>query len=216
MKKRFFVLFWAFLLFFAALGPAQPDEAAKALEMVKRAYRSLGSLEARFIQTDERPEMGVTVQEEGVLFFTPPDRMKWEYGGKRPHTVGLNGSKVWIYTPSREQAVVQDITSEEMRRGAATFLGGLEEIEEDFTIQSRPTVAGEPIPLEMFPVGEDFPYDRLSVLVQPESGLIERISIFHKLGNITTIAFQDIRTGVSLPADFFEMDFPEGTEIIEP
>lgn len=216
MKKTVSILFWVLLLFFPSPGPAQSDEAAQALEMVRKAYRSLGSLEAGFIQTDERPEIGVTVQEEGVLFFSPPDRMKWEYGGKRPHTVGLNGSKVWIYTPSREQAVVRDITSEEMRRGAATFMGGLDGIEEDFTIQSRPTPSGEPIPLEMLPVGEDFPYDRLSILVRPESGLIERISIFHKMGNITTIVFKDVRTGVSLPADFYEMDFPEGTEIIEP
>ena len=216
MKGLVSLLVCLLLLFSPAAGYTQADEAARALELVRKAYSSLGGMKARFIQTDERPGVGVTVREEGVLFFRPPDRMRWDYKGKRPHTVVLDGSRVWIHTPSRSQVVVRDITPDEMRKGAATFLGGLEGIEEDFTVQSRPTSADEAIPLEMFPVSGDFPYDQLSVLVSPESGLIERISIHHKLGNITTITFQEIETGVNLKDKLFEPDFPEGTEVIEP
>lgn len=205
-----------FLFLSPSTSPAEPDEAAAALELVREAYRSLTGLEARFVQTDERPGMGVTVREEGVLYFRPPDRMRWDYGGKRPHSVVLDGSRVWIHTPSRNQVVVREISPDEMRKGAATFLGGLEGIEKDFTIQSRKTSPGESIPLDLFPIADDFPYDLLSVLVSPGSGLIERISIRHKLGNLTTITFQDARTGVPVPDRLFEMDFPKGTEIIKP
>jgi len=216
MKVIVSFLFCFLLLFSPAAGLAGTDEAAQALELVRKAYRSLTGLKAHFVQTDERPGVGVTIREEGVLFFQPPDRMRWDYRGKRPHTVVLDGSRVWIHTPSRNQVVVRDITPDEMRKGAATFLGGLEGIEADFTVQSRPTSGEEAIPLEMFPLGEDFPYDKLSVLVSPESGLIERISIHHKLGNITTITFQDMQTGVNLKEKLFKLDIPEGTEVIEP
>ena len=95
------------------------------------------------------------------------------------------------------------------------FLGGLEGIEEDFTVQSRNTPEGEAIPLDLFPIQET-PYDKISILVSPENGLVERISIHHKLGNVTTIAFHDIRTGMELDDHLFEWDIPEGTEVIEP
>ena len=216
MKAAASLFAFLFLLFSPAQGFAEPDEAARALELARKAYESLTGLKARFTQTDERPGVGVTVSEDGVLYFKPPDRMRWEYGGKRPHTVVLDGSRVWIHTPSRNQVILREITPDEMRKGAATFLGGLDGIEEDFTLQSRPTPPGDAVPLEMFPIGEDFPYERLSVLISPGSGLIERISVFHKLGNITTITFHDIRTGVSVPEGLFALDVPKGTEVIEP
>ena len=67
-----------------------------------------------------------------------------------------------------------------------------------------------------FPLEENLPYDKISILVAPDSGLVKRISIHHKLGNVTTITFQGMKTGVKLKDELFEWDIPEGTEVIEP
>jgi outer membrane lipoprotein carrier protein len=207
--------FLALCLFFPGRATAV-DETGKALELVREAYASLTGLTARFVQTDERPGIGVTSREEGALSFSPPDRMRWDYEGKRPHAVVINGTRLWIYTPSRHQVIVTVMTPEEMRKGATTFLGGLADIEKDFTVQSRPTGPKEEIPLDLFPLDQNVPYDKISVLVSPDSGLISRISIHHKLGNITTITFHDIKTGIQLDDQLFEWNIPEGTEVIEP
>jgi len=192
------------------------DEADRALALVRETYASLKGIKADFVQTEERPGVGVSVMEEGVFSFSPPDRMLWEYGGKRPHSVVINSSKVWIHTPSRKQIIVRELTLQEMRRGAATFLSGLDGIEEDFTVQSRRTDPGESIPLDLFPLEDNLPYDKISILVTSASGLIERIAIHHKMGNVTTITFQGIKTGVKLKDELFEWKVPEGTEVIEP
>lgn len=192
------------------------DEAEKALALVRKTYSTLEGLTAGFVQTEERPGVGVSVREEGVLSFSPPDRMLWNYRGKRPHSVVINRAKVWIYTPSRKQVIVRKLTPQEMRRGAATFLTGLDGIEKDFTVQSRATGPGESIPLDMFPIEDNLPYDKISILVAHDSGLVERISIHHKLGNVTTITFQGIKIGVKLDDKLFEWNIPEGTEVIEP
>lgn len=192
------------------------DEADRALALVRETYASLTGLKAEFVQTEERPGVGVSVREEGSLSFKPLDRMRWDYGGKRPHAVFINGSKVWIHTPSRKQVIVRELTPQEMRRGAATFLSGLDGIEEDFTVQSRPTSSGESIPLDLFPMVDNLPYDKISILVASDSGLIERIAIYHKLGNVTTITFLGIETGVKLDDKLFEWNIPEGTKVIEP
>lgn len=203
------------LILFPKNGSCE-DEAQRALALVRKTYASLHSLRADFVQTEERPGVGVSVREEGVLYFRPPDRMRWDYKGKRPHTVFINRSRVWIYTPARKQAVVRNLTAQEMRRGAATFLTGLDGIEEDFTVQSRPTPEGQSIPLDLFPLEDNLPYDKISISVAPDSGLIERIAIHHKLGNVTTITFSGIKTGVKLDDGLFEWNLPEGTEVIEP
>jgi outer membrane lipoprotein carrier protein len=192
------------------------DEADRALTLVRKTYASLTGLKADFVQTEERPGVGVSVREEGVLSFRPPDHMRWDYGGKRPHTVVINSTKVWIHTPSRKQIIVRELTLKEMRKGAATFLSGLDGIEEDFTVQSRATGPGESIPLDLFPLEDNLPYDKISILVNQESGLVERIAIYHKLGNVTTITFHGIKTGMNLSDDLFKWNIPEGTEVIEP
>lgn len=214
MKRTVVLCLSLSFLLFPLMSSAQ-KETEKALALVRESYASLTGLKARFVQTDERPEVGVTVREEGEISFHPPDRMRWDYEGERPHVFILNGRKVWMHTPSRNQVVVREMTPDEMRRGAATFLGGLEGIEDDFTIQSRKIPEGESIPLDLFPILEA-PYEKISILVSPENGLVERISIHHKLGNVTTITFHQIKTGVKLADKLFEWDIPEGTEIIEP
>lgn len=214
--KKYAALFMGLLLLAIPGSATAEDEAERALELVREAYASMNSLSARFIQTDERPGVGITSHEKGDLSFRPPDLMRWDYEGKRPHTVVINGHRIWIYTPSRNQVVVTEMTPEQMRKGATTFLGGLSGIEDDFTVQSRSTGPGGNIPLDLFPNDQNVPYDKISVLVMPESGLIGRISIHHKLGNVTTITFQGIRTGVKLSDNLFKWDIPEGTEVIEP
>jgi outer membrane lipoprotein-sorting protein len=205
----------ASLIAIPVLGICQ-DEADRALALVRKTYVSLEGLKADFVQTEERPGVGVSVREEGVLSFSPPDRMRWDYSGKRPHAVIINSSKVWIHRPSRKQIIVREMTTQEMRRGVATFLSGLDGIEEDFTVQSRTTGPGESIPLDLFPLEDNLPYDKISILVASDSGLVERIAIHHKLGNVTTITFQGIETGVKLEDQLFEWNVPEGTEVIEP
>ncbi len=201
---------FAILLLFPTPGSCD-DEADRALALVRSTYDSLTGLTAAFVQTEERPGVGVTVQEEGDLSFAPPDRMRWDYRGKRPHQVVLNGSRVWIYTPSRKQIILRQMTSEELRRGAATFLGGLEGVERDFTVQSRRTDPGQSIPLDLFPIEDNLPYDKISLLVAPDSGLVERISIHHKLGNVTTITFHGFKSGMKLSDDLFKWVVPDGT-----
>lgn len=210
-----FLVVVVWLVVFPSSGSCE-DEADRALALVRSAYGSMVGLKADFVQTEERPGVGVSVREEGVLSFSPPDRMRWDYGGKRPHAVVINSSKVWIHTPSRKQIIVRELTPQEMRRGAATFLSGLDGIEEDFTVQSRATGPGESIPLDLFPLEDNLPYDKISILVASDSGLVERIAIHHKLGNITTITFHDIKTGMQLEDKLFEWNVPEGTDVIEP
>jgi outer membrane lipoprotein carrier protein len=192
------------------------DEADRALALVRKTYNSLTGLTAAFVQTEERPGVGVTAREEGDLSFAPPDRMRWDYGGERPHHVVINASRVWIHTPSRKQIILKQVAPEDMRKGAATFLGGLDGVEKDFTVQSRPVGPGQSIPLDLFPLEDNLPYNKISLLVTPDSGLIERISIHHKLGNVTTITFHDFITNVKLNDELFEWKVPDDTEVIEP
>jgi len=215
LDKLFAVFVVACLIAFPSPGLCQ-DEADRALALTRKTYAALVGLQADFVQTEERPGVGVSITEEGVLSFSPPDRMRWDYGGKRPHSVVINNSRVWIHTPSRKQIIVRELTPKEMRRGAATFLSGLDGIEEDFTVQSRVTALGESIPLDLFPLEDNLPYDKISILVASDSGLVERIAIHHKLGNVTTITFHGIETGVKQQDKLFEWDVPEGTEVIEP
>jgi outer membrane lipoprotein-sorting protein len=213
-----FILHILFLLVFTIPATAQdaPDDAVSAMDLVHRTYKRLTTIKAHFVQTEERPGVGISNREEGTLSFLLPEKMRWDYLGSKPHKVVIDGNLVWIYMPTRRQVVKREMTREEMRQGAATFLGGLDGLEDEFTVQSGNTRPGGRYSLDLFPVSERTPYDRIGILVAPDTGVIERISIHHRIGNITTITFSEIETNVPLPKELFQWDVPAGTEVIEP
>jgi outer membrane lipoprotein-sorting protein len=215
MTRTLIVL--ASLLCASSLSAADiKDEASQAMALVRRTYSTLKTIRAPFIQTEERPGVGISLQEEGTLSFLLPDMMRWDYEGEKPHRVVINGNLVWIYAPSRKQVVRREMTPEEMRQGAATFLRGLEDLERDFTIRSTGDGSGKRYHLDLYPISEMTPYERIGVAVSRETGIIERLSIHHRIGNLTTIVFSDIETDVKLSEDLFAWDVPVGVEIIEP
>jgi outer membrane lipoprotein-sorting protein len=189
-------------------------EAATILNRVREAYRMVGSLTAKFIQTETRTGVSRTDIVAGTLSFRPPDKMLWDYQGKPPHRFVVNGDLVWIHTPARKQVVKKKMTLEEMRTGGATFLRGLEGVEQQFDLASRGTDSAGRALLQLIPRGET-PYERIEVTVN-QLGLLDAIRIRHKIGNVTTIAFTDIKTGVDLPGRLFAFDVPDGTEVVEP
>ncbi len=189
-------------------------QAAATLNRVREAYRLVGGITARFIQTETRTGVARTTIESGILSFRPPDKMLWDYQGKTPHRFVVNGDLVWIYTPARKQVVKKKMTLSEMRTGGATFLRGLEGVEQQFDLASAGTDSAGRSLLHLIPRGET-PYEKIEVTVN-QLGLIDAIKIRHKIGNVTTIAFADIKTGVDLPGLLFAFDVPQGTEVVEP
>ncbi len=199
-----------------ARGLGKKDEVRTALDLLESTYRSITSLRAKFLQSEERPGVGVSTSEEGLMSFMPPGKMRWDYEGKRPHRVVINDNLVWIFTPGRNQVVRREMSLQEMRMGPMTFMRGLEGLEEQFAVYpGKDTLEGK-YALDLFPIDERTSYERIGILVSVQTGLLERIRIHHRLGNLTTIEFSDIRTGVKFPDDLFEWDVPEGTEVIEP
>ncbi len=213
-----FLLPGLILLIFTMPAAAQEssDPAVSAMELVQKTYRHLTTIKANFVQTEERPGVGISNREEGKLSFVLPDRMRWDYIGSKPHKVIIDGNLVWMYLPTRNQVIKRKMSREEMRQGAATFLGGLEGLEDEFTVQAGNKGPGGRYSLDLFPVSEKTPYDRIGILIAQDSGIIERISIHHRIGNITTITFSDIETNTPLPEELFQWDVPVGTDIIEP
>lgn len=207
-----------FLMLLAVPAAAQDssDDAVSAMELVQRTYRNLTTIKADFVQTEERPGVGISNREEGKLSFVLPDRMRWDYIGPKPHKVVIDGSLVWMHLPTRNQVVRRRMTREEMRQGAATFLSGLDGLEDEFTIQAGSSRPGGRYSLDLFPASEKMPYDRIGILVDPETGIIVRISIFHRIGNITTITFSGIKVNEPVSEELFQWDVPRGTELIEP
>ena len=192
------------------------DEVRTVLDLMEGAYSTLGSLEASFVQSEDRPGVGVTSVEEGSLFFLPPDRMRWDYMGKRPHSVIINDDLVWIYTPSRKQIVRRKMSIQEMRMGPATFMRGISGLTKQFDVQSVEESLDGGYLLDLFPKDGQTSYDKIGILVSAKTGLLERIRIHHRLGNLTTIKFSNIKTGVKLSSKLFKWDVPDGVEVIEP
>ncbi|MFV1956797.1 MAG: outer membrane lipoprotein carrier protein LolA [bacterium] len=216
MKRFFLAVFVLFFLISPARGLGKEDEVRTALDLLESTYRSVTSLRARFIQSEERPGVGVSTSEEGRMSFMPPGKMRWDYKGKRPHRVVINDNLVWIYTPGRNQVVRREMSLQEMRIGPMTFMRGLESLEEQFRVYPGSDIHEGKYSLDLFPIDEKTSYERIGILISTQTGLLERIRIHHRLGNLTTIEFSDIRTGVKFPDDLFEWDIPEGTKIIEP
>ncbi len=216
MRRFLAALVVTLLLAVPAQAGGFDSEVKAVLDLMEGAYRALESLDAAFVQSEDRPGVGVTSMEEGRLYFLPPDRMRWDYEGRRPHSVVINDDLVWIYTPSRKQVVKREMTIQEMRMGPATFMRGITGLTEQFDVQPGGEDTEGGYFLDLLPKGEQTPYEKIGILVSARTGLLKRITIYHRLGNVTTIRFSDIKTGVKITDKLFEWSVPDGVEVIEP
>jgi outer membrane lipoprotein carrier protein len=205
------------------LSPPVPADggngcAAAVARKVQGHYDGVRDLTARFTQLSQVVSLGAEAAAPGApssgeVSFAKPGKMRWSYEQPEPSLVVTDGEELWIYDPAEQEA--QRLRSGQgfLSGAALQFLLGHGEMARDFKVKAL-SCAKEEARLGLVP-RKPTAYEKLEIRVDPASGEVKETAVFDLVGNVTRVAFQDVRTNTGLGDDLFRFAPPAGVRVVE-
>lgn len=198
---------------------------AQAIEL---RYHHAATLKATFYEQYTDGKNSGTA-ESGIVYFSKPGRMRWEYESPERKLFIVDGTNVWFYIPADHTASRAKIGQSSDWRTPLAFLSGKANLERlclnleiveskvDTPDSEKPSAAGNAV-LRCVPrvVSSDATDEIRDVLLEanPESYLV-RI-VIQQPGNLTTeFRFGDWQENVPLPETKFHFVPPAGVSVID-
>jgi outer membrane lipoprotein carrier protein len=111
------------LLFPAAPAPEVSRDAASVVRALEARYHHASTLKATFFQQYSDGKGGGSA-ESGVVYFSRPGRMRWEYQSPEEKLFIVDGTNVWFYIPADHTASRAKIGKSTDWRTPLAFLTG--------------------------------------------------------------------------------------------
>ncbi len=195
---------------FSMTRPVFAQTVNEAVMAVEKHYQDVTDLTAKVTQKNFLKSIDKTQKFDASLWIRKPGKLRLEYTNGQ--LIVIDGKQALFYSKKSEQVIKKTFTDFEHMNIPVAFLLGAGHIRDDFDVlQPDPKTARK---LELIPKKPGAAMNKL-VLVSDQAGQISELTIFDKSGNITEIAFQEVRENTGVEDKFFTFKIPKGTEVIE-
>ena len=185
---------------------------------IQSRYEGIRDIQANFEQVTEsatfagQPLMDAEAK-RGHVTFAKPGKMRWTYLSPEPSVVVSNGELLWIHDVAGQSVTRLAVTAGFLSGAALQFLLGDGQILETFDVVAAECRESQ-VALELNPKAAAT-YDQLGLVADPETGQLIATSVLDLFGNRTSIRFSDTRTNLDPEDATFELEIPEGVEVID-
>jgi len=189
----------------------------RAVAAVQKRYDGVRDVSARFEQTTRAVAVGsaagpATVS-RGRVVLAKPGKMRWTYEEPAESLVVSDGETLWLYDPEFGEAQKLPAAGGYLTGAAAQFLLGEGDMLRDFAVDAA-VCEPDAVELELVP-REAASYEKLYLVVDPARGDVRATRVVDLLGNVVTVAFEDMRFDTSPPKSAFRFEAPDGVRVIE-
>jgi len=205
----------------AAVGPmglrAQESRALDALELAAARYRSAPTLCADFVQELTVPLLGEERTGRGHLCQAQPDLFAMRFSDPDGDLVVVDGTWVWLYTPSLDPTQVFRFSMTEAPQGFDFHREFLERPAERYEVtwEAEDEVEGGTADrIRLVPLTPDASYDAAVVWVDRRQHLLRRVRVEEENGSVRTVTLDNVRLGASAPDGWFTFTPPAGAQVI--
>ena len=191
------------------------------VKKVDAQYVGIKDLQADFTQETQIEGFDSPLTSTGRVFIKKPGLLRWDYEEPSPEHIVVSGDQVQMYSPEYNQVVRGSLTQMAATKAPLQLLQGAGKLEEQFTVQ--PTGNGErgqgglPL-LTLIPTkqpGRDTPISHIVSEIQPDTYLIQTVSLFETSGNISTFRFTNLRANTGLESKAFSLDLPSDVVVVD-
>jgi outer membrane lipoprotein carrier protein len=202
-----------FILLNQSMSQAETPE-QHALDAVQKNYEKVLTFEAEFIQKSYIKMMDKTQDIKGTVFIKKPAKMRWSYGAPDTQVLISNGNTLWLYVPDEVQATKVPIGSIYSSNTPALFLAGKGKLTQSFNVESV-NLDKDPLSITLTPKVDDQSLIRLKLFANKKNYQITGSTVYDKLGNITEIHFNNIKTNREIPEKIFHFQAPANVEVLD-
>ncbi len=216
MNRAVAVLIFA-LLVTAVAVPAAAQSLDDVVREIEAVYGRMTDLRADFTQTAFNKSLHQTIPAKGTVYLKKGGKLRWEYTEPTPQEIVSDGKKLWVYTPTLNQANVAD-APEALAGPAGSFLAGLGRLRTEFQVRflnpAQPKDTEGNWALDLAPKQPLPTMTRLILSIDPKSWEIRKAVVHDQFENTVTMRFSKMVVNSGLPERTFTFVAPKGVVIV--
>lgn len=213
-------LILSILLGIAPLAYASPmtqSDIDQLIQKLQTLHNTQPSLQANFREERRLAMLKDPVVNEGKVWFTLPDKIRREIGGKTPSTTVIDGKKMSIYYPNYQQLEVYDLEKRPVIKDSLHALtAGLNFREVTSYYDMNGSKNGSEYQITLSPKTAAVRKLVKTVDLTIDENLTPvRVVVHDNKGQVFTITYTNVRRE-TLPESTFEFSAPPGTKVSTP
>jgi len=197
--------------------PISAQSLDEVLREVEGVYGRMNDLRADFTQTAFNKSLNQTIPAKGTVYLKKGGKLRWEFTEPTPQEIVSDGKKLWVYTPTLNQANVAE-APEALAGPAGSFLAGLGKLRSEFEVRflnpAQPKDAEGNWVLDLTPKQPLPTLARLILALDPKSWEIKKAVVHDKFENTVTMRFTKMAVNSGLPDRTFTFVAPKGVVIV--
>ncbi len=202
---------FVFVLMLVAASVVQAGNQEQAARELSGLLSDYSTYQASFTQfvTDGRGDR--VQQTEGKIKAKRPGRFYWHTDPPMEQVIVTRGDEVEVYDPDLLQVTVYPMDEQLSSTPALLLSGEVVDLEKSFHItHEKSEDNGERFILE--PVDQDALF--LELIMEFQDGVLREMRLHDSLDQHSRLRFRDIELNESIDDSVFELDIPEGVDVI--
>ena len=198
-------------------NPMTQSDIDQLIQRLQTLHSSQPSMQANFREERHLAMLKDPVVNEGKVWFTLPDKIRREIGGKTPSTTVIDGKKMSIYYPNYQQVEIYDLEKRPIIKDSLRALtAGLNfrEIGSYYNVEGSNEGNGYHVTLTP-KTASVRKLVRTVDLTIDENLAPTRVIVEDAKGQRFTITYTNVRRE-AVPASTFEFSAPPGTKVSTP
>jgi len=214
-KLILFILLGIAPLLYAS--PMTQSDIDQLVQKLQTLHDTQPSLQANFREERHLAMLKDPVVNEGKVWFTLPDKIRREIGGRTPSTTVIDGKKMLIYYPNYQQLEVYDLEKRPIIKDSLRALtAGLNFREVTSYYDLVGSKNGNEYQITLTPKTAAVRKLVKTVDLTIDENLTpERVVVHDNKGQVFTVTYTDVRRD-TLPPSTFEFSAPPGTKVSTP
>jgi len=201
----------------AVVGSAAAQTLDDVVREIESAYSRMTDLRADVNQTAFNKSLNQTIPARGTVYLKKGGRLRWEYTEPTPQEIVSDGKKLWVYTPTLNQANVSE-APQALAGPAGSFLAGLGRLRSEFQVRflnpAQPKDADGNWVLDLTPKQPLPTLARLILSVDGKNWEIRKAVLHDQFENTVTMRFTKMAVNTGLPDRTFTFVAPKGVVIV--
>lgn len=205
------------LALLVAAGSVSAQSLDEVLRDIEGAYGRMTDLRADFTQDAFNKSLNQTIPAKGTVYLKKGGKLRWEFTEPTPQEIVSDGKKLWVYTPTLNQANVAE-APEALAGPAGSFLAGLGRLRTEFHVRflnpAQPKDAEGNWVLDLTPKQPLPTLTRLILSLDPKNWEIKKAVVHDQFENTVTMRFTKMAVNSGLPDRTFTFVAPKGVVIV--
>ncbi len=194
----------------ATAGAAELTDARKqeVIARINSAVSRLHSMSCSFVQTKHLSLLSDKMVSEGRMYYSQPDRLRWEYTSPYKYLFIFNGNKVYVGNDSRKDVIdtnTNKIFKEVARIMMSTVTGTALSNAADFDTEAAEEKGSWVVTLVPRKKEMRRMFAKITMTFSKSASMISELSIYEKNGDRTDIKFKDVLSDAKVDESLFSI-----------